>query len=110
MPHERAAILRGRFLGVRVLPRKLVLRRQDINQAMPADGLLLALTGRFVVWIPEKPWRNGIPNETEPGGEHLPCPEAVRAGNLVFRLSRVHRRLTAAACSTMTSMVWTALS
>jgi hypothetical protein len=63
MPRERAVILLGRFLGARVLPRNLVLRRQGIEQGMPTDGGLLALAGRFVVCIPEKLCRQGLLNE-----------------------------------------------
>lgn len=55
MLHERVAILLGGVLGARVLPQNLVLRRQHIDQGMPAEGGLLALTGRLVVWIPENP-------------------------------------------------------
>lgn len=49
---ERVAILLGRVLGARALPRNLILRRQHIDQGMPAVGGLFALTGRLVVWIP----------------------------------------------------------
>ena len=63
MPRERAVILLGRLLGARVLPRNLVLRRQGIDQGMPADGGLLTLTEQFVVYIPEKLCRKGLPNE-----------------------------------------------
>jgi hypothetical protein len=63
MPHERVAILLGHVLGARVLPGNLVLCRQRIDLGMPADGGLLALTGRFVVWVPERLHRKGLPNE-----------------------------------------------
>lgn len=62
MPRERAVIFLGRLLGARVLPRNLVLRRQGINQGMPADRGLLTLTGQFVVSIPEKLYRKGLSN------------------------------------------------
>jgi hypothetical protein len=67
MPGERAAILLGRFLGARVLPRNLVLRPQGIDQGIPARGGPLALTGRIEVCIPEQLYRKGLPNEDLPG-------------------------------------------
>ena len=62
MPRERAVIFLGRLLGARGLPRNLVLRRQGIDQGMPADGGLLTLTGRVVVGIPKKLCRKGLPD------------------------------------------------
>jgi hypothetical protein len=66
MPSKRVAILLGRFLGARVLPRNLVLRPQGINQGMPARGEPLALTRRIKVCIPEKLYRKRRPNEDLP--------------------------------------------